>query len=90
MTRSGGFELVGYAETSLPAERLEDTRFRGRDKFESAELFAIQLSVDSVRTFLLKALPENWFPPALLALLETLERFRPGSWHLLASALEDD
>lgn|GEM_PF-4474986 len=88
ITRSGGFELVGFAETSLAAERLEDTRFRGRDKFESAEIFAVQLSVESVLGVLIKAPPRQWFTPALLALLETLERFRPGSWHRIASELE--
>ncbi|MRH85881.1 hypothetical protein GFY24_00110 [Nocardia sp. SYP-A9097] len=88
VSRSGGLELIGYAETSLPAERLEDTRFRGRDKFEAEELIATQLSVEAILKVLQSSPPERWFPPALLAVLETLERFRPGSWHRLAAALD--
>ena len=88
VARSGGFELIGCAETSLPAERLEDTRFRGRDKFEAVEIMALELNVDSLVSIFRKAPPDQWFPPALLAICETLERLRPGSWHRLAAQVE--
>ena len=88
VVRSGGFELIGSAETSLAAERLEDTRFRGRDKFESAEIIALELSVESLLALFRKAPPASWFPPALVAVTETLERLRPGSWHRLTGGLE--
>jgi hypothetical protein len=88
VTRSGGFELIGSAETSLAAERLQDTRFRGRDKFEAAELVTLEMSVPSILQLLRKEPPETWFTPALVALIETLERLKPGSWYRLSSELE--
>jgi 8-oxo-dGTP pyrophosphatase MutT (NUDIX family) len=88
VTRSGGFEVIGLAETSLPAERLGDTRFRGRDKFESAEFVALELNASSVFKLLSEHPPEQWFSPALVAVVETLERLRPGSWNELSARLE--
>lgn len=88
ITRSGGFELIGLAETSLPAERLGDTRFRGRDKFESAEFVALELNASSIFKLLTAHPPEVWFSPALVAIVETLERLRPGSWNELSARLE--
>lgn len=87
-SRTGGFELIGWAETSLAAERLGDTRFRGRDKFEAAETLAMELSVESLVKLLLVAHPSMWFPPALLAVAETLERLKPGSWYRVSAELQ--
>jgi hypothetical protein len=48
LARSGGFGESDLPGATLPAERLEDARLGGRDKFESAEFVALVLSAGSI------------------------------------------